>query len=179
MRNRLTIKGFTGWLGPLCLAGGLALTVGPAAGEVLSVDAGGFHIRHVVESAMPPAQAYADAWWADSHTYSGAAGNLSLALNPGGCWCEALKDGGSVRHMSVEYVAPGSSVRLSGGLGPLQTMGVAGALAVSFAPKDSGATLTIDYRVSGRADGGWVGLSAAVDRVLGEQFARLAALPAR
>lgn len=165
------------------MAVGLFASPAPASADVIATDAGGFVAKLSVDSAMTPTQAYAafqriDAWWASSHTYSGAAANLSLSLTPGGCWCEALPNGGFVRHMSVEYANPGKALRLSGGLGPLQAMGVAGAMSVTFEAKGTGSVIQVEYRVAGRADGGWNSIAGAVDRVLGEQFARLAALPA-
>ena len=51
-----------------------------------------------------------------SHSYSGDGKNITIDVKPGGCWCEALKDGGFVRHMTVEQAAsrraPGLQRRL-------------------------------------------------------------------
>jgi hypothetical protein len=35
-------------------------------------------------------------WWSAEHSYSHDAGNLSLTLEPGGCWCERLGAGGAL-----------------------------------------------------------------------------------
>jgi hypothetical protein len=59
------------------------------------------------------------------HTFSRNAANLSLELHAGGCFCERLKNDGSVQHMQVVYVAPGEALRLRGALDPLQIEGVA------------------------------------------------------
>lgn len=156
---------------------------GAAHAEVAATDPGGFSTKHQVQTALSAQQAY-DAffqisrWWSDAHTYSGSARNLSLTRTPGGCWCETMPAGGFVRHMTLEYAAPAGAVRLSGGLGPLAAMGVSAALTVEFgANKGGGATITATYSVSGRTDKSWVEIANAVDGVLGEQFARLAALP--
>ena len=39
---------------------------------------------------------------------------------------EVLPDGGFVRHMDVVFHQPGKTLRMTGGLGPLQGMGVSG-----------------------------------------------------
>ena len=50
---------------------------------------------------------------------SGNSANLSLALTPGGCFCERFPKGGGIEHMRVTYVDPGKRVVLTGALGPL------------------------------------------------------------
>ncbi len=43
----------------------------------------------------------------------------------GGCFCELIPDGaGEIEHMRVIYTRPGVTLRLQGGLGPLQEVGV-------------------------------------------------------
>ena len=69
-----------------------------------------------------------------THTVSKDAANLSLELRAGGCFCERLKDGGSVQHLQVAYTAPWAGLRLRGALGPLQMEGVDGALAWRISP---------------------------------------------
>ena len=102
---------------------------GPAAAEVKSVTANGFEVASTATIAAPPDRVYAalgevGRWWSPSHTFSRDAANLSMELRAGGCFCERLKDGGSVQHMRVVYAAPGAGLRLRGGLGPLQVEGV-------------------------------------------------------
>jgi uncharacterized protein YndB with AHSA1/START domain len=151
---------------------------------VKSVDAAGFNVHHDMITTMTPQQAYRaftrlSRWWSADHTYSGDARNLSLTMRPGGCWCETLPQGGFVEHMRVVYAAPGEAVRLIGGLGPLQAMGVQGALTVTFKPREGGgAHIVANYAATGRSASGWAGIASAVDGVLGGQFARLAALRA-
>ena len=159
-----------------------ALAAGAAArAEVTAVGAGGFVVRHEAVYAGTGDAAWRRllepaAWWDPEHTYSHDARNLTLEARPGGCFCERLADGGFVRHLDVTYLAPGRLLRLAGGLGPLQRMGVAGALTFSLAAADPGHTrIVLEYAVSGFAPAGFAELAAAVDRVLGEQLARLAA----
>ena len=112
-------------------------------------------------------------WWRSVHTFSGSAANLSLDARAGGCWCETLSDGGSAEHLRVVYVAPGKTLRLVGGLGPLQPMPVQGVLTFSLTPAGGGTDLKLTYAIAGPV--GLGDLAGPVDRVLGEQVAGLKA----
>jgi uncharacterized protein YndB with AHSA1/START domain len=167
---------------PLLIVLAGLLGVGLASGaraEVAAASASGFIIRHELGIAATPAQVHARffelaRWWNGAHTYSGSAANLSLRQEPGACWCERLKDGGFVRHMSLEYSAPGSLIRLSGGLGPLQSLGANGVLTLQLAAEAGGTRARLSYVVSGFQPGeGLLPLAAPVDGVLKEQFERL------
>jgi hypothetical protein len=153
----------------------------PAQAAVVAVDGGGFITAHEVRTPLAPREALSafvkiGAWWSDSHTYSGAARNLKIDLRPGGCWCESFKNGGFVRHMTLEYYAPEKTLRFAGGLGPLQEMGVSGAMTVQFAPAPTGGSIvSLRYVVNGRDAGAWRETAGAVDRVLAEQIARYSA----
>jgi uncharacterized protein YndB with AHSA1/START domain len=150
----------------------------PAHALVTAQDAGGFSIKHEVRVAADPARAYRafvriGDWWNGDHTYSGQSRNLSIDLRPGGCWCERLEKGGFVRHMRVESAIPTKLLRFSGGLGPLQEMGVSGAMSVAFeASGDGGTKVTLTYAVNGRTSGDWAPLARAVDGVLAQQLSR-------
>jgi hypothetical protein len=162
-------------------AGALAAAVSigrPAAAEVISAGQNGLEIRETVHVAAAADKAYAALlqparWWSSEHTFSGSAANLTLEARAGGCWCEALPDGGSVEHMRVVYVAPGKVLRLRGALGPLQGLGVEGAMTISVKAGASGADITMSYAVGGYVKDGFDGLSKGVDHVLGEQLERL------
>src|ERR1700752_2914247 len=96
----------------------------PAAADVVSASSNGFEIRHTVPLVVKPEIAFRafgnlPAWWDPQHTYSGKAANLSLALTPGGCFCERFPDGGGIEHMRVIYVDPGKRILMTGSLGPL------------------------------------------------------------
>lgn len=110
-------------------------------------------------------------WWNGSHTYSGDAVNMKLDAMAGGCWCE-LWAGGEVEHGRVVLVMPLSTVRLDAALGPLQEMGVTGAMTLTLSDGAAGKTaITLDYKVSGSSQSGLDGLADIVNQVLSEQVA--------
>ncbi|MDZ4867052.1 MAG: ATPase [Alphaproteobacteria bacterium] len=150
-----------------------------AAAKVAAQSATGFVVEHKVDVKGDAKAAYdafikVGSWWSSSHSFSGDAKNLTIETKPGGCWCEALPDGGFVKHMEVIHAAPGSMLVFSGGLGPLQFMGVAGSMTVSFKPGKGVTTVTLRYDVGGRDDKNFEGISKGVDGVIAEQFARYA-----
>jgi uncharacterized protein YndB with AHSA1/START domain len=157
----------------------LALAVaGPAAAEVKSATPNGFEVASIVTIAAPADRVYSALgeighWWSSSHTFSRDAANLSLELRAGGCFCERLKDGGSVQHLQVVYTAPGQGLRLRGALGPLQMEGVDGTLAWTLKPAEGGTSLTQSYVVGGYIRSGMEQWAPRVDRVLDEQLQRL------
>ena len=156
-----------------------ALTVaGPASAEVKSVTPNGFEVASATTIAAPADRVYAALgevarWWSSSHTFSHDAANLSIELRAGGCFCERLKDGGSVQHMQVVYAAPGAGLRLRGGLGPLQMEGVVGTLSWTLKPGEGGTNVTLSYIVGGYIRSGMEQWAPRVDRVLDEQLQRL------
>jgi hypothetical protein len=153
----------------------------PLHGAVLGSNANGFTVREEVEFAGPPASAWkrlidVATWWNPQHTYSGRSSNLTLTLRPGGCWCEKLANGGFVRHLEVVLVIPEKTLRLTGGLGPLQGMGATGALTFTLRGASPTATKVIaEYSVVGYSGEGLASIAGAVDQVLGEQLQRFAA----
>jgi uncharacterized protein YndB with AHSA1/START domain len=157
----------------------LALAVtGPALAEVKSATPNGFEVASIVTIAAPADRVYSafgeiGHWWSSSHTFSRDAANLSLELRAGGCFCERLKDGGSVQHLQVVYAAPGQGLRLSGALGPLQMEGVDGTLAWTLKPVEGGTSVTQSYVVGGYIRSGMEQWAPRVDRVLDEQLQRL------
>src|ERR1700689_1524155 len=111
----------------LLFAVGIVLSCTTVSAAVVASGVGGFVLREEVVYPGERAAAWQrlvriQDWWLSAHTYSGASANLSLSLRPGGCWCEKLPNGGFVRHMEVVLVKPGSTLRVTGGLGPLQGM---------------------------------------------------------
>jgi uncharacterized protein YndB with AHSA1/START domain len=164
------------------LAALLAAT--PVNAEVVSASPGGFEVRQTVTVAAPPAKAYAafghvESWWSDDHSYSGKAANLSLALTPGGCWCEKLPNGGGVRHMQVAFLDPGKHIILTGSLGPLLSLATTGVMDVQFKRVPEGTQVILDYRVAGFFNGGADKIAPGVDVVLAEQVKRFAAAAVR
>ena len=154
-----------------------------AGAEVTAISDVGFASHNQVEIAASPEAAWQAMleprlWWNGEHTYSGSAANMSLAAVPGGCFCETIPgaDGtGAIEHMRVIYVAPGSTIRLSGGLGPLQAEAVSGVLTMTVEPAGGGAKISWEYVVGGFMRRPMAELAPLVDRVIGEQLGRLGA----
>ncbi len=113
-------------------------------------------------------------WWDPEQTLSGEPQNVTLEAWAGGCICEALSDGGSVRQLEVVLVSRDSGIlQAIGGLGPLRNLPVSGVFTFTVEKQESGGTkIGLTYKVSG---GGEVGpLAAQVDELLSQQLARLA-----
>jgi hypothetical protein len=113
-------------------------------------------------------------WWSDDHTYSGSASNMTIDPVAGGCWCETWPDG-EIEHGRIVLAMPGRTLRLSAALGPLQDVGVNGALTITLEDgASSGATsITMDYKVVGSSLTDLVPMAELVDGVMQEQFDRL------
>jgi len=156
----------------------LATAVPTADAAVTSSGAQGFAVHHELSYPGDANAAWARLvdparWWSSAHTYSQSAKNLSLAAVPGGCWCETLPGGGFVRHMDVLIAWPARMLRLGGGLGPLQGMGVSGALTFVLRADGDTTRIVVDYVVAGYSPGGFESIAKAVDGVLAEQLATL------
>jgi uncharacterized protein YndB with AHSA1/START domain len=152
----------------------------PCTAATSEVSPAGFVASFREDVDASPAEAWAaitqvSRWWDGDHTYSGNPANLSLDPAAGGCWCERW-DGNSVEHMRVVQALRNKTLRLEGGLGPLQARAVNGVLTFGLAPNGAKTTLTVTYRVRGSPDAGLDKVAEAVDRVLGAQVGRLAAL---
>ena len=152
-----------------------------ASADVLAASREGFSLRVVTTTRASPTQAYEafvriGEWWHPDHSYFGKAENMSLDMRPGGAFLETGPGGAWVKHLELVYANPGKEIRLLGGLGPLQAMGLDGALTVKFTPiADGGTTMTMLYNVSGFANTGLENLAPIVDRVQTEQMQRHAA----
>ena len=159
----------------------MALTLFTAATAVAEVETareGFFSTKSVILVEARPAEAWkslvrVSRWWDPAHTWSGSARNLVLEPRAGGCFCEKLKDGGSVQHARVVFAQPGQTLRLDGALGPLQEMPVTGVLTFTLAPDAGGTRITLTYKVSGALDMDASRLAPLVDQVMSAQFERL------
>jgi uncharacterized protein YndB with AHSA1/START domain len=153
----------------------LILAPSVASPEVIDRGPAGFTLKTVVDVAAPPDRVFrtlvdVGSWWDREHTYTGDAMNLSIDPRPGGCFCERFPNGASgVEHGRVVNVSPGSLLRISGALGPLQELGVAGALTFQIAKSAKGSTVTMTYAVGGYAPGGLEKLAPLVDSVMSHQ----------
>ena len=156
------------------------LAAAQAPATVTDASANGFTVRHEIRTSVSADALWAALsqdvarWWHPDHTYSGDARNLSLELRPLGCFCETTAGGGSVVHLTVTFVQPGETLRLTGGLGPLGLMGVDGNMTISVLKADGETVLQLVYVVGGYSADGLDAIAPAVDAVLSEQMQRLA-----
>jgi len=146
--------------------------------KVVDQQANGFSLQQTLTINAPPDKVYAafidpSKWWDSAHTFSGDAKNMTFDARAGGCWCETLKNGGSVLHMTVVLADPGKVLRLHGGLGPFQSSGMEGTMNIVFEPKGTGTTLVVAYNLGGYIWGGYQSLPQTADGVFGLQFYRL------
>jgi len=148
-------------------------------GEVVDADSNGFTSRNKMTISADRLVTYvavvADIgnWWNGDHTVSGNAANLYIDTSVPGCFCETLGQGTGLVHMTVTFVNPGVMLRLTGGLGPLGLMGVAGNMTWEFDETDGQTEVTLQYAVGGYMPGGLDSIAAAVDGVLLEAMSRL------
>ncbi len=155
-----------------------ALTAAPAGAEVVRAAPDGFSLHFEAESELDRDAAWArltdiSAWWNSEHTYSGDAANLSLDLQPGGCWCETW-DGGAVEHGRVLLIQTGEAIRFEAPLGPLQGMGVTAVITFSLADGENGGTAVEANFIAAGTSVADVGLLAEpVDGVFGAAFSNL------
>lgn len=159
---------------------GAALMVVPAQADVKAAAPDGLIIQIKTEIALDRDDAWArlldiGSWWNGSHTYSGNAESMNVDAVAGGCWCE-LWSGGEVEHGRVVLVMPRETLRFSAALGPLQEMGVSGALTftLSDGPSPSRTSVTVDFKVSGSSLSGLDKLATVIDGVITEQVTRYA-----
>ena len=154
------------------------LATAPASAEVVKVEGSTFVVEHKLTVAAAPDVLWRvlsapSRWWSKAHSWSGDAANLSMAMRPGGCFCEALPDGGGAEHARVIHVAPNRLLRLSGALGPLQQGAVTGTLSFEMTGEGQGTALVVRYVVSGYTGMDGATLAPLVDGVIGEQAAGL------
>lgn len=138
--------------------------------EVVKATDSFFHIRINQEVKVTPAIAYQQLlnigdWWSSDHTWFGDAKNMYIEAKAGGCFCEK-SELGEVMHMMVTGVYPDSQIRMTGGLGPLQELGLHGAMTWKFVANESGGTIiTHEYRVNGSGVENLPGLAEVVNNV--------------
>ena len=153
----------------------------PAQAEVV-IGEHGFATSNTATVSAPPGEVWAalvqpSRYWNGEHSWSADAANFSLDPVAGGCFCESLDGGGSVEHAHVIMVQPGSTLRLSGALGPLQGEALNGTLTWQLAAAEKGTRIEQSYVVGGHfASFPIETIAPAVDAVVREQLGRLAAL---
>jgi len=142
--------------------------------EVIQKDKHGFEIMITKTVNVRSDVAYKQflnisQWWLKDHTWFGKSENLTLEPRAGGCFCEK-SEGREVMHMAVSYVEPNKEIRMIGGLGPLQMMGVQGGMRWQFTAISKSKTEVVhSYQVVGFMPGGLDKLAAIVDKVQSSQ----------
>ena len=151
-----------------------------ASAEILNSAADGFQIRLVGKSDLDNAQTYEvfvkdfGRWWNPDHSYFGNGEHLSVDLDQR-CILELVPGEATVRHMEIVFVQKNKIIRFTGGLGPLQEMGVSGAMTFKFEPKDGKTEITLTYNVTGASFQNLDKIAGPVNSVLEEQLKRLQA----
>jgi hypothetical protein len=148
--------------------------------EVLAAGDTGFSLKVVTTTSASPKDAFVAfiqvaKWWDPEQTHSGDASHLNLVVKPGGALLESIPGAGFARHLKLLYVSPGEEIRLFGGLGPLQAMGVHGVMTVRFKAHENGTEITMLYNVSGFSENGLKSLAPIIDAVQVAQMGRHAA----
>ncbi|ALS97956.1 hypothetical protein [Lacimicrobium alkaliphilum] len=149
-----------------------------AQAEVKHISDYGFIIENRVQVPSSPEVSWqalihdVGKWWPGDHSWFGEAENFSIEAKAGGCFCEISGDN-QVQHMQIEVVQPPSLLRMTGGLGPLQSMGLYGALDWKLNKTDSGTEIVLTYKVHGLNPDGFKELAPIVDHVQGLQLGGL------
>src|SRR5579864_6128924 len=150
-----------------------------AMSEVADSSSNGFTVKTTLHIQGAPQDVYrrlirnVGDWWSSQHTFSGSSHNLSIEEKPMGCFCEKLPNGGGVRHLEVVQLAPGKTLVMTGGLGPLQSIAAAGNMEIQLSPSEGGTKLELTYAVTGYLPAGMNTWAAPVSSMLTEQFTRL------
>lgn len=171
------MKGMLRWIVGLQAVG--LLMAGGASGEVRDASPSGFLVENAEMVPVDPPTAWralvgeVDRWWPKDHTWWGAESTLSIEPRAGGCFCE-LAGERQARHLEVVFVDPPRLLRMTGGLGPLQGMGLHGALDWSLEAVEEGTLITLRYQVGGYSPQDLSELAPIVDRVQAGQLGGLA-----
>lgn len=159
----------------------LASSCHTALAAVKDATAGGFTVENTevvpvdADTAWKALVQDVDRWWPKDHSWWGQASKLSIDPRAGGCFCE-IAGARQAQHMTVAFVDPGKTLRMIGGLGPLQGMGLSGALEFRLAPADGGGTrVTLFYRAGGYSPDDIGKFAPVVDKVQAQQLGGLAA----
>lgn len=157
----------------------LLLFSAPALSEVQHAAPDGFTLSNARVVPVAPEVAFralvedVGRWWPAGHTWWGDASKLSIQPRAGGCFCE-IDGERQAWHMTVAFVDPPRLLRMTGGLGPLQGMGLNGALEWRFAAEGDGTRITLHYVVGGYSAGDLSAFAPTVDSVQAQQLGGLA-----
>lgn len=168
------------WLRYLVAGAALAAVLSPASAAVVDSSPSGFTIENHETVPGDPGRAWralvedVGRWWPADHTWWGDPSRLSIQPRAGGCFCE-IAGAQQAWHMTVSFVDPGRLLRMTGGLGPLQGMGLQGALEWRFEAVDDGTRIILFYRAGGYSPEDLGKLATVVDQVQASQLGHLAA----
>ena len=159
----------------------VVLLAAPAAAPAAVVTAtpSGIVVENAQVVPQAPAAAWAalvgevDRWWPRDHTWWGAESKLSIDATAGGCFCE-VAGARQARHMEVGFVDPPGHLRMLGGLGPFQGMGLHGTLDWRLEAVEGGTRISLRYQVGGFTTEDLTKLAAIVDQVQAQQLGGLA-----
>jgi hypothetical protein len=157
---------------------------GPATAKVVDSSSSGFSLENHVEVATDADTTWkalvedVGRWWPRDHTWWGEKSVLEIEPRAGGCFCER-HEGNEALHMLVTFVQPGELLRMTGGLGPLQGMGLHGVLEFRLAEAQTGTGIggtrvTMFYRAGGYTPDDLSALAPVVDAVQALQLGGLA-----
>lgn len=158
----------------LIAAAALSLFAMPAAAEVVERHPDGFTLCFEVamETTLEDllgSLGQIGKWWDGAHSYSGDAANMTLAMEPNGCLCEALPNGTAFEHGRVVSIDPATAVLLNAPLGPLKATATKADLRFGWTGANSGWTVVMTFVVEGPGLGAY---ADPVDGVMGGAFAR-------
>jgi uncharacterized protein YndB with AHSA1/START domain len=158
--------------GVAVLAAILAL---PLHAEVKDAAPGGFTVENSAVVQASPERVWAvmidevDQWWPKDHSWWGSASRLSIDPRAGGCFCETA-GGQQAQHLQVVFVDPARTLRMTGGLGPLQGMGLHGVAEWTLKAEGGNTRVTWRYRAGGYTPDDLSGFAAIVDKVQAQQL---------
>jgi uncharacterized protein YndB with AHSA1/START domain len=159
----------------------LLLCAPVAQAEVKDSAANGFTVENAREVPVDAATAWkalvedVDRWWPKDHSWWGAESVFRIDSTAGGCFCEIARDGKrEALHMTVTYVEPGKLLRMIGGLGPLQGMGLHGALEWRFSESGGKTKIVMWSRSGGYTPDDLAKFAPVVDKVQAQQLGALA-----
>ena len=156
-----------------------SLDSGIASADVRDSSPSGFTVENSVVVAASTTAVWSalinnvDEWWPKEHSWWGHESRLTIDARAGGCFCEISGDR-QAQHLAVVFADPPKLLRLTGGLGPLQGMGLSGVLEWRIQAADGGTRITMWYRAGGYSPEDLRKLASAVDQVQGLQLGGLA-----
>ena len=160
----------------LLLATAFAL---PAYAEVKDATAAGFTVENSTLIAAEPTRVWQamtadiDQWWPKDHSWWGKAAKLSIDARAGGCFCE-IAGAQQAQHLQVVFVDPQKTLRMTGGLGPMQGMGLHGVAEWTLQAEGPSTRVTWRYRAGGYSPDDLSALAPVVDKVQAQQLGGLA-----